>query len=38
MVSVVYNFGEQDIVGIKELIQLPYFHGYTKEIVDLKLV
>jgi hypothetical protein len=38
MVSVVYNFGEQDIVGIKELVQLPYFHGYTKEIVDLKLV
>jgi hypothetical protein len=38
MVSVVYNFSEQDIVGIKELVQLPYFHGYTKEIVDLKLV
>ena len=38
MVSVVYNFSEQDIVGIKELVQLPYFHGYIKEIVDLKLV
>jgi len=38
MVSVVYNFGEQDIVGIKELVQLPYFHGYTKEMVELKLV
>jgi hypothetical protein len=38
MVSVVYNFSEQDVVGIKEIVQLPYFHGYTKEIVDLKLV
>jgi hypothetical protein len=38
MISVVYNFSEQDIVGIKELVQLTYFHGYTKEIVDLKLV
>ena len=38
MVSVVYNFGEQDIVGIKELVQLPYFHGYTKEMVELKFV
>ncbi|UCH64936.1 MAG: hypothetical protein JSW63_10005 [Ignavibacterium sp.] len=38
MVSVVYDFSEQDIVGIKELVQLPYFHGYTNEIVDLKLV
>jgi hypothetical protein len=38
MVSVVYDFTEQDIFGIKELVQLPYFHGYTKEIVDLQLV
>jgi len=38
MVSVVYNYGEQDIVGIKELVQLPYFHGYTKELAELKLV
>ena len=38
MVSVIYNFSEQDIIGIKELLQLPYFHGYIKEIVDLKLI
>ncbi len=38
MVSVVYNLGEQDIVGIKELVKLPYYYGFTKEIVDLKLV
>ena len=38
IISVVYNFSEQDIVGIKELVQLPYFYGFTKEMVDLKLV
>ncbi len=38
MGSVIYNFSEQDIIGIKELVQLVYFHGYIKEIVDLKLV
>jgi len=38
MICVVYNFGEQDIVGIKELVQLPYFYGFTKELVELKLV
>ncbi|MEJ2193357.1 MAG: hypothetical protein P8X73_00675 [Ignavibacteriaceae bacterium] len=38
IISVIYNFGEQDIVGIKELLQLPYYYGFAKEIVDLKLV
>ena len=38
IISVVYNFGEQDIIGIKELVQLPYYYGFTKDIVDLKLI
>jgi len=38
MISVVYNLGEQDIVGIKELVKLPYYYGLTTEMVDLKLV
>jgi len=38
MVSVVYNLGEQDIVGIKELVKLPYYYGFIKEMAELKLV
>jgi len=38
MVSVVYNLGEQDIVGVKELVKLPYYYGFTKEMAYLKLV
>ena len=38
MVSVVYNLSEQDILGVKELVELPYYYGFTKEMADLKLV
>ena len=31
MVSVVYKLSEQDIVGVKELVGLPYYYGFTKE-------
>lgn len=33
-----FNFDEQDIEGIKLLLQLPYFHGIIKDIVDVKFV
>ncbi len=38
LVSVVYNLCEQNIVGVKELVELPYYYGFTKEMADLKLV
>jgi hypothetical protein len=35
---VVYDLEEQDIEGIKTLLQLPYFHGIVKDMVDIKFV
>lgn len=34
----VFDFDEQDIEGIKQLLQLPYFHGLIKEMIDVKFV
>ena len=34
----VFDFDEQDIEGIKQLLQLPYYHGMIKEIIDVKFV
>ena len=34
----VFDFDEQDVEGIKLLLQLPYYHGLIKEIIDLKFV
>lgn len=36
--SVIYQFGEEDINGIHQLILLPYYHGVIKEIADVKIV
>lgn len=33
---VIYNLEEQDREGIVQLLRLPYFHGITKEIVDVR--
>jgi hypothetical protein len=32
----VFDFEEQDIEGIKQLLQMPYYHGMIKDIVDVK--
>lgn len=34
----VFDFDEQDIEGIKQLLQLPYYHGMIKEMLDVKFV
>jgi len=34
----VIDFDEQDREGIKQLMQMPYFHGMIKEIIDVKFV
>ena len=34
----VFNFDEQDLEGIQSLLQMPYYHGMIKDIIDLKLV
>ena len=32
----VFDFDEQDIEGIKLLLQMPYYHGLMKEMIDVK--
>lgn len=34
----VFDFDEQDIEGIKSLLQMPYYHGLIKNIIELKFV
>lgn len=34
--SLIMNFDEQDIEGIKSILQLPYYHGIIKDMVDVK--
>jgi hypothetical protein len=34
----VFDFDEQDIEGIKSLLQMPYYHGLIKDIIELKFV
>ena len=34
----VIDFDEQDREGIKQLMQMPYFHGMIKDITDVKFV
>lgn len=36
--SVIYQFDEQDIEGINQLIRLPYFYGIIEDIVEVKFV
>jgi hypothetical protein len=35
---VVFNFDEQDREGIKLLLQMPYYHGLIKEMIEVKFV
>lgn len=35
---VVFNFDEQDLVGIKQLLELPYYHRIIKDMIDVKFV
>ncbi|MDT3696326.1 MAG: hypothetical protein ROY99_08015 [Ignavibacterium sp.] len=35
---IVFDFEQQDIEGIKLLIQLPYLHGIVKDMVDIKFI
>ncbi len=34
----VFDFEEQDREGINQLLQMPYFHGMIKDIIDVKFV
>lgn len=34
----VFDFDEQDLESIKALLQMPYYHGMIKDMIDLKLV
>lgn len=35
---IVFDLEDQDLEGIKALLQLPYFHGVVKDMVDVKYV
>jgi hypothetical protein len=34
----IFTFDEQDVEGIKLLLELPYYHGIIKEMIDIKFV
>jgi len=34
--SVYYDFTELEMEGLAELLKLPYYHGITKDLVDIK--
>jgi hypothetical protein len=36
--SIICNLDEQDIVGINELIRLPYYYGLIKDLFEVKFV
>lgn len=36
--SIIYNFNEQDIEGINQMIRLPFYYGITKDIVEINFV
>jgi len=35
---VIYDFDEHDLEGMKQLLQLPYYHGIINDLVDAKFV
>jgi hypothetical protein len=35
---IVFDLEDQDLEGIKSLLQLPYYHGIIKDIIDVKFV
>lgn len=36
--DVVFDFEDQDLEGIKTLLQLPYYHGIVKDMIDIKFI
>jgi len=38
MSSLIFNYNEQDIEGIEQVLRLPYFHGIIRDIIVLNLV
>ncbi len=36
--SVIYCLEEQDVIGINELLRLPFYHGILKELFEVKFV
>ena len=38
MQHLVFDFEEQDREGITQLLQMPYYHGMIKDIIDVKFV
>jgi hypothetical protein len=34
----VFDLEDQDLEGIKSLLQMPYYHGIIKDIIDIKFV
>jgi hypothetical protein len=34
--SAIFEFGENDIEGLNQLLRLPYFHGIIKDIIEVK--
>ena len=38
MQHVIFDFEEQDVEGIKMLLQMPYYHGIIKDMIDIKFV
>ena len=35
---IVFDFEEQDLEGIKTLLQMPYYHGIIKDLIEIKFV
>jgi hypothetical protein len=35
---IVFDLEDQDLEGIKSLMQLPYFHGILKDMIDIKFI
>ena len=38
MQHIIFDFEEQDLEGIKTLLQMPYYHGLVKDMIDVKYV
>jgi len=36
--DIVFDFEDQDLEGIKSLLQMPYYHGILKDMIDVKFV
>jgi hypothetical protein len=36
--SISYKFDEQDVAGINDLLQLPYYHGMIKDLIEVNFV